>query len=106
MTHTIKISDNYCEWEFVLYNSGNYSIRGLLSAMLEKTGLTSDEGTLIKGVFAKGLAYENQVLTASLEELVKAQKELLELKDKRIEQLTLLNNVNNLLIEVLEKKIN
>jgi len=98
MTHTIKISDNYCEWEFVLYNSGNYSIRGLLNAMLEKTGLTSDDGTLVKGTFVKGSRH------ASLEELVKAQKELLELKDARIKQLVILNDINNRLIDVLEAK--
>jgi len=105
MTHKVKISDDYCEYEYILEGSGMYSIRDLLNAILEKTGLTSDEGTLTKGTFIKGSKPTLEKLV-TLEELVKAQKELLELKDKRIEQLTLLNDVNNLIIEVLEKKIN
>jgi len=49
MTYTIKISDSYCEWEFALYGSNEYSIRDLRDAILEKTGLISDNGKLIKG---------------------------------------------------------
>jgi len=96
MTHTIKISDDYCEWKFVLYNSGMHSIQDLLNAVLEKTGLESDYGTLVNG-------FSVTSETESLKELVKAQKELLELKDKRIEQLILLNDVNNLLIDTLNE---
>jgi len=90
MTYKVKISDDYCEWEFALYGSNEYSIRDLRDAILEKTGLISDNGKLIKGF---KVASESEKLLRLLKE-----------KDKQIEELLRINDVNQYFIDFLKKR--
>ena len=93
MTYKVKISDSYCEWEFALWGSNDYSIRDLLDAVLEKTGLQSDDGKLIKGF---KVASESEKLSSMYKYLLKE-------KDKQIEELLRINDVNQYVIDFLKK---
>jgi hypothetical protein len=93
MTYKVKISDSYCEWEFALYGSNEYSIRDLRDAILEKTGLVSDNGTLIK---------DNATLTKE-RELLSMYKYLVKEKDKQIKDLLRINEVNQYTIDFLKE---
>jgi len=93
MTYKVKISDSYCEWEFDLYGSNEYSIRDLRDAILEKTGLVSDNGTLIK---------DNATLTKE-RELLSMYKYLVKEKDKQIKDLLRINEVNQYTIDFLKE---
>jgi hypothetical protein len=49
--YTVKISDSFCEWEYVLEGEGKYSIRDLIDILVSNTNLIVNDKKLIKSYY-------------------------------------------------------